>query len=70
MWNGNECADTRTSRYSSPMQIMIDQTQPESVEHFKYFGIITNYVLEIKSSIVMQERLSTKRHSKCDGGRG
>jgi hypothetical protein len=52
------------------MQIMIDQTQPESVEHFKYFGIITNYVLEIKSSIVMQERLSTKRHSKCDGGRG
>ena len=42
------------------MQIMIYQTQPESVEHLKYFGSITNYGSEIKSSIVMQEQLSTK----------
>jgi len=40
---------------------MIYQTQPESVERLKYFGSITNYESEIKSSIVMQEHLSTKR---------
>ena len=34
------------------MQIMIDQKQPEGVEHFMYFGSITNYAREIKSSIV------------------
>jgi len=43
------------------MQIMIYQTQPESVEHLKYFGSITNYGREIKSSIFMQEQLSTKK---------
>jgi hypothetical protein len=44
------------------MQIVIDKTQPESVEHFKYFGGITNYGREMKSSIVMQEQLSTKQY--------
>ena len=41
---------------------MIYQTQSESVEHSKYFGSITNYGSEIKSSIVMQEQLSTKQY--------
>jgi hypothetical protein len=35
------------------MQTMMDQTQKESVEHFKYFRSITNYAREIKYSIVM-----------------
>jgi hypothetical protein len=62
MWNGNECAKTRTSRQSSPMQIMIDQIQPESVEYFRYFDSIRNYASEIKASIAIEKQLSTKRH--------
>jgi hypothetical protein len=44
------------------MQIMIDQTEQESVEHLKYFGIITNYAREIKPSVVTEKQHSTKRH--------
>jgi hypothetical protein len=33
----------RISRQPSPVQIMIDQKQPENVEYFNYFGsMITN----------------------------
>ena len=42
---------------SSPMQIMIDQKQPENVEYFSYLGsMIANYarcMWEIKFRIVM-----------------
>jgi len=48
MWNGNGCAKMRTSRQSSPTQMMIDQIQPDSVEYFEYFGSIRNYACEIK----------------------
>jgi len=48
MWNGNECAKMRTSRQSSPTQIMADQIRSESVECFEYFSSIRNYAREIK----------------------
>jgi hypothetical protein len=43
------------------MQIMIYQTQAESVQHFKYFGSITNYVREIKSSIAIEKAPFNKK---------
>jgi len=61
MWDGIECAKTRTSRQPSPMQIIICLTQPESVENFEYFGCITNYVREIKSSIVIAKAAFNKK---------
>jgi hypothetical protein len=42
-------------RQQSPIQIMIDQNQPENVEYSKYFvNMITNYAIstrEIKSGM-------------------
>ena len=34
---------------------MLDQTQPERVEYFEYFGRIKNYAREIKSSIATEK---------------
>ena len=47
----------RSSKQLSPVQIIIDQKQPENVEYFKYLcSMITNdarYIHEIKSRIAM-----------------
>ena len=47
----------RTSRQQFPVQIMIDQKQPENVEYLNYFGrTMTNnegYLQEIKSTVAM-----------------
>jgi hypothetical protein len=43
------------------MQIMIDQTQREGVEHFIYFGSIKNYAREIKLSIVKAKASSNRK---------
>jgi hypothetical protein len=43
------------------MQIMINQTQPESVEYFEYFGSTRNYGREIKSSIVVDKAAFNKK---------
>jgi hypothetical protein len=47
----------RTSRQPSPLQIMIDQKQPENVEYLNSFGrTMTNneiYLQEIKSRVAM-----------------
>jgi len=60
-WNGIEGAKTRTSRQSSTMQFIIDQTQPEGVEHFIYFCCMTNYAREIKSGIVIAKAAFNKK---------
>jgi hypothetical protein len=46
----------RTSRQPSPIQITIDQKQPENVEYLNCFGSITygqRRTSEIKSRIIM-----------------
>jgi len=58
--SGNECAKTKVMKISkepSPMQIEVDQKQPENVEYFSYLdSVVTNDVRctpEIKSKITV-----------------
>jgi hypothetical protein len=55
----------KISRQPSPIQIMIDQKQPENVEYFKYLGgMITNNARcthEIKSRIAMAKAAFNKK---------
>jgi hypothetical protein len=52
-------------RQPSPIQIMIDQKQPENVEYFSYLGSsVTNdarCTLEVKSRIVMAKIALNKK---------
>jgi hypothetical protein len=69
LWNRNKCGGkknkvTGISRQQYPIQIMIDQKEPENVECTNYSGsMITKdekCTLEIKSRIVMEKRHSSR----------
>jgi hypothetical protein len=53
----------RISGQPSPVQIMTDQKQPESVEHLNYLvSVITN---EIKSGVVVAKAAFNKMEAVC-----
>jgi hypothetical protein len=61
--NGNECGKTKVMKISkqlSPIQIMTDQKQPNTVEYFNCLGSI-KCTREIKSRIVTAKAASKKK---------
>ena len=71
LWNGNECGKTkvmRISRQPSPIQIMLDQKQPESAEYFSYLSSMITYDArcpqEIKSRMAMAKATFSKKKKK------
>jgi hypothetical protein len=63
--NAEKIKVMRVSGKPSPIQIMIDQNQPENVEYFNYFGsMITNYAIctrEINSRNAMAKAAFNKK---------
>jgi hypothetical protein len=56
LWNGNKCGE-KTKVF--PIQIMIDQKEPENVGYFDYLGsMVTSDLrctLDIKARIAMEK---------------
>jgi hypothetical protein len=62
--NAEKTNITRISMQPSPVQIMIDQKQPENVEYFNYLGSLISYTrstCEIKSRIAMAKVAFNKK---------
>jgi len=71
LWNGNECGKKtkviRISRQPFPVKILVDQTQLENVESFKYLGsVLTNVgrcTCEIISRIAVAKAAFNKKRA-------
>ena len=71
LWNRNECGKTKVMRITkqpSPIQIMLDQKQPENVEYFSCLGSMSTYNArcprEIKSGMAMAKATFSKKKKK------